>query len=75
MSNNTLMQAGSCVTSVQERFDSAVILYISNSSDGWVQRNKFHWKCGWLNMDVSERGAIVHTFCSALLTLFAVVLL
>jgi hypothetical protein len=37
VSNNTLIQGGSCVTSVQERFDSAVILYVSNSSDGWIQ--------------------------------------
>ena len=52
ISNNTLIQAGSCVTSVQERFDSAVILYVSNSSDGWIQvRGRAKQKkqnCSWL---------------------------
>lgn len=52
ISNNTLIQAGSCVTSVQERFDSAVILYVSNSSDGWIQvrgrAKQQKQNCSWL---------------------------
>jgi hypothetical protein len=52
ISHSSLGQYGSCQVA---NFQSGVVLYIQTASDGLFLNNSVYWRCGWEDIDVTDR--------------------